>query len=495
MSLQGGENKVAEDKDIKKAPTQRGQSAQDNQNAAAASSDAIQAKAEKIALKHRIRDTLIYLLIFACVISIVVSQIYVFFSSESDTEDALMFTARSSIDFTGVIIRDESLVYSQYAGDGVLNYCVDDGSRLSKNSQIATIYDSYDQIYYRYEIDRIEEELDAIESAQNRGTTDYVQPEFISSQISESYKTLLSEIVSGNLTQMNSDKLDMLKLMCIYNVSSNIESDYSQRITQLSTQLQSYEKALVNPVSEITAVESGYFTSVVDGYETELSIDQIPSLTVEIIEQIIASPVKEGTRDSNVIGKVFSDYTWKMVGIIDTPDRYFVNQSFDLLFSSFEKSYHATVESIVPTGNGNEAIIVISCDEMDADIAASRVLDAQILFGEYTGIRVPRSAIRFVGEDRGVYVLEGEELIFKKLNVIYEGDDFVLSEYNAESEYLQLYDRMLLDPVPTSNGANASTANDDSATDETDDTTASTSAAANEETADEDLTSAQSGSD
>ena len=124
-----------------------------------------------------------------------------------------------------------------------------------------------------------------------------------------------------------------------------------------------------------------------------------------------------------------------------------------------------------------------------------RVLDAQILFGEYTGIRVPRSAIRFVGEDRGVYVLEGEELIFKKLNVIYEGDDFVLSEYNAESEYLQLYDRMLLDPVPTSNEANASTANDDSATDETDDTTASTSAAADEETADEDLTSAQSGSD
>ena len=47
MSLQGGENKVAEDKDIKKAPTQRGQSAHDNQSAAAASSDAIQAKAER----------------------------------------------------------------------------------------------------------------------------------------------------------------------------------------------------------------------------------------------------------------------------------------------------------------------------------------------------------------------------------------------------------------------------------------------------------------
>ncbi len=404
-------------------------------------------RAEKSARYRKIRDTLIYLLIFTCIISVAVSQIYVFFSNENKTEDAVMFTARSSIDFTGVIVRNESLVYSQYAGDGILNYCIDDGSRLSKNSQIATIYDSYDQIYYRYKIDRLSEELKALESAQNRGTTDYAQPEFISSQISESYKSILSEIVSGDFDNMYSDSLDMLKLMCIYNVSSNIESDYSQRIEQINSELTRYEKALVNPISEVSAVESGYFTSVVDGYESDISIDNIEDITVEKINEIIASPKKEGVMDSNVIGKVFNDYTWKMVGVINTPDRYFVNQTFDLVFSSFERTYTATVESITLTGNGNEAIMIISCDEMDADIAGSRVLDAEILFGEYTGIRAPRSAIRFQGEDRGVYVLEGEKIIFKKLDVIYEGDDFVLSRYNASNEYLELYDSVLLDPL------------------------------------------------
>ena len=40
-------------------------------------------------------------------------------------------------------------------------------------------------------------------------------------------------------------------------------------------------------------------------------------------------------------------------------------------------------------------------------------------------------------------------MIFKKLDVKYEGDDYVLSKYTTDKEYLELYDRVLLDPVPT----------------------------------------------
>ena len=172
-------------------------------------------------------------------------------------------------------------------------------------------------------------------------------------------------------------------------------------------------------------------------------------MTVDSINEILASPKSMESITPDVIGKVFSDYTWKLVGVINTPDRYFVNQSFDVIFSSINRSYECYVESITLTGNGNEAIIVLSCDEMDAQIAASRVLDAEILFGEHTGIKTPRKAIRFKDNEKGVYVLEGEKMIFKKLDVIYEGDDYVLSGYSTDKEYLELYDRVLLDPVPT----------------------------------------------
>ena len=84
--------------------------------------------------------------------------------------------------------------------------------------------------------------------------------------------------------------------------------------------------------------------------------------------------------------------------------------------------------------------------------------------GEETGLKVPRDAIRFVdvtetvtdenGNEsektltrKGVYIRKGEQILFKKIKVIYEGSDYVLSEQLNDDEYLALYDDILLEEV------------------------------------------------
>ena len=44
---------------------------------------------------------------------------------------------------------------------------------------------------------------------------------------------------------------------------------------------------------------------------------------------------------------------------------------------------------------------------------------------------------------RGVYVLSGEQPEFRKLDVIYEGADYVISAQTNESGYLMLYDSII----------------------------------------------------
>ncbi|MCD7803697.1 MAG: hypothetical protein LUH03_00870 [Oscillospiraceae bacterium] len=415
---------------------------------------------------RRLRDFLIYVVIFGCIFAIVLSQIYLTMSADSDTEDATLFTTSKTLSFTGVIVRDESLVYTSYLGDGVLTYDIGDGSRVSNGSSIAKIYNSYTQIYNRHEIEKLEEEIEALEKAQDNGTTDYVQPEFISTQISEQYKEIIADIKTQNFEGLNSERVDLLKLMCILNVSSNVEEDYTDRISVLTERLNSLEVSLVNAVATVTASSSGYFTSVVDGYESDLTTDGISDLTVDDIKSIIASPQKDTTISSNVIGKLFSDYKWSMVGVIYTDDRYFVNESFELTFTSVGKTYDVTVESITATGNGNEAIIVLSCDQMDETVAASRVVDVEILFGTYSGIKVSRSAIRFQNGQKGVYVVSGGQTEFRLIDVIYEGDDYVLSAVTTEDGYLTLYDSVLLDPVSTTEGQSTSESSEEDSEEE-----------------------------
>lgn len=407
---------------------------------------------------RRIRDAFIMFLVAVCVFAIIGSQIYIGIHGSENTQDAVLYTCKESLSFTGVFVRDETVIYSQYKGNGVMNYTVSDGSRLSKNSTVAMIYDSYSQIYNRYRIERVSEELENLERANDRGVTDYAQPEFINAQIADSYKNLLLNLTEGNLDIVYDNSLDLLKLMNIYNVATNIESDFEPRIESLSTELKNLSAALKDPESTITSVNTGYFTSHVDGYESELTTAGIDTMTVEQIKDIIANPDKTTASERGAIGKVFSDYAWKMVGVIDVANRYFVNETLQFSIDSSEAVHTVTVDSITPTGNGNEAIIVISCDELDSELASTRVADVELTFVEATGIRAPRTAIRFQTETdeegvnvmvKGVYVMVGEQLEFKKLDVIYEGDDYVLSKNTSDSAYLNLYDRIVIDPIST----------------------------------------------
>lgn len=399
---------------------------------------------------RRIRDAILMTFIIACVFSLIGAQIYRGMNGSNNTQDAVLYTCKESIDFTGIFVRDEAVIYSTHLDEGIMSYAVSDGSRLSKNSTVARIYDSYSQIYNRYRISRLERELENLRRAQDPGTTDYAQPEFISTQIGDNYKNLLLNISKGDYGVVYDNSLDLLKLMNIYNIAANIEHDYNNRITLLENELNGLNAALKEPVATINSLNTGYFTSVVDGYETELSLEKINDLTVEDIKRIIAKPTNITGSHKNAIGKVFGGYSWKMIGVIDVADRYFVNENLLFSIDSSEKVHTVTVESITPTGNGNEAIIVISCEELDSEIAAARVANVELTFIEKTGIRAPRLSVRFKDGVKGVYVMVGEQLQFKKLDVIYEGDDYILSKNTSDGEYLNLYDRIVIDPISTS---------------------------------------------
>ncbi len=393
--------------------------------------------------KIKFVDAVFILAILLCIIAICIAQYVISTTSAATSVDVGLFTTRHSITFSGIVVRNETVIPSPVEG-GVVSYSVDNGGRIIKDTEIARIYGSSDQIYYRNRIEQLEEELKTLEESQNKGTTEYVQPEFIFDQINEQYKNQLIGVKSGDLNKLYDNKLNLLKLMCIYNISVNAEIDYSQRIQQIKSEISSLKQNLADPISVVKSSGSGYFTSAVDGYEGIISLKSIGSISADTVKQVVENP---DVHSGNYIGKTFDDYKWKFVGVIDTPDIFFVNTNQTMYFYSSGKSYKVHIDSVIPTGNGNEAVVTISCDKMDESIAKIRADSVELLFGEYTGIRVPRAAIRFVNGEKGVYISEGEKLVYKKLDVIYEGEDYVLSKLTQDSDYVNLYDRVLLEAV------------------------------------------------
>ena len=66
------------------------------------------------------------------------------------------------------------------------------------------------------------------------------------------------------------------------------------------------------------------------------------------------------------------------------------------------------------------------------------------IVNSYGGLRVSRSALRFNDDqERGVFVVVGGKLVFKKINVEYWGDDYLICTQEDDGDYLKLYDRIV----------------------------------------------------
>lgn len=387
------------------------------------------------------------------VLLMVGSQFVYSLGDSSETEEAVLYTVDENTSFKGMFIRDEKVV--EYEGEGILQFNCSDASKLSTDSVIAYVYDDEQQIYYKKQIEKLTSLKEDYEKAQNPGTTNGVQTEALRTKISQQYMSLIESCDSGNYENVYSSRKELAYLLNINNIITRNDTDFSEQITQLESKIQEYKDLTVEPKDKITAGESGYFALRLDGYEGLISISDIDNLTEERIETLFNAEPKIR---KNSIGKIVSQYTTKFIGVVDKSNKFVElnlmnNNSLNVRFSSSDDMYTMGIDIIRPINKEEDKyLIVLDCTRLDDTVLQNRFENAELIFDEYTGIKIPRKAICFKDGVKGVYTLLGQEVTFKKIDVIYEGDDFVLSQNSNESDSLHVYDQMLLERVEKKSG-------------------------------------------
>lgn len=396
---------------------------------------------------------------------IFVSIVYNFGNRESATESALMTDATASAEFRGVFIRDEEVV--TYNGGGVLSYGVTEGGRLGNGSVIAQVYQDDRQIKTNREIEKLSRELDILKKIQNPGTIESAQPASLSEDIEETYRNLIYCRDMHDYETIGTDMDNLLVMLSTYQIVTEEDVDFSQRIVDISSELNQLKLSTIYPTEMITSDRSAYFVSYCDGYEDILTKENISSLTVSQLDGI----TEKVDNDPRIVGKLIDGYEWYLAGVINNSRKeYAVGDKVQLRFESASETFTAKVIDIRDEGNPEKSIIIVSCNQFNYDLVQHRCENVELIKGEYSGLKVPREAIRFkeieevikdketgietqtVTNYKGVYILEGEQVEFRKLDVIYEGSDYVLSAVHEEdNSYLALYDDIMIEGVD-SNG-------------------------------------------
>lgn len=410
---------------------------------------------------NSITSKILNILLIVCVGTCMLTVAFQMMDQKYVTETAIMSSSDDSVSFKGVYIREEEVV--KYGGTGSVSYCVSDGGKLGNGSKIAEIYADENQIDIKQQINELNNELALLEKIQNPGTLRSAQPSNISVLIEEEYKSIINNREMGNILELSEQKNEFLVLLSTYQLVTDSGADLTSRISEINLKISQLEASETVPLDTIYSDRSAYFVSYADGYEEELNKGKLGSITVETLKAVKDSgPVD----DNKVIGKLIDGYEWYVVGVIDNrKQKFLADEKVKIKFQSTSEIVEGVIEEIRETDDAKESIVVVRCDELTYNLVQHRTERVEMIAGEFEGIKVPRKAIRFLdvtetvtdeesGEKstqtvnaKGVYVKLGERISFKRLDVIYEGGDYVLSSLNAGDGYLALYDDIVVEGV------------------------------------------------
>ncbi len=375
------------------------------------------------------------------VITVFIGQAFFAGGDKISLETAYRYDLDVEIPFKGVYMRDETPIYD--TGSGVLSYECEDGSKVGKSSIIARRYKNESDVAYRREIEKIRAKLDVLTGAEKLVGTDSSQMDAITAQINESHSALISSIMGGDYSTADREKDNLLEAMCKREISLNESKGYAERKQQLNNEISRLNAMLHGEVVDIVAGSAGYFVSEVDGYEGEVGFSSVEQMTKEKIEEITAAPKKNGV--SGTVGKLIADYRWRVAAVISTEKLIgiYVGSTVTLRVGSSSQLLDAEVVSMKPCGD-NEAVYVFECDKLNSAVASGRTANFKIVVNSYNGLRVPRKALRFNEDnEQGVYILRGQSLVFKNINVVYWGEDYVICSQETGDDYLMLYDEIV----------------------------------------------------
>lgn len=354
------------------------------------------------------------------------------------TENAVYYTATDGFNITGVVVRNETLV--NYSGSGVKHFVVSDGNRVAKDGVIANVYDSEDASIAVSDRQAVEKKIAEIEDILGYNDIEAANLDLINSKINERVNDLVYTSSAGNYENVASAAEDLLTAIWKRQAAMGESTDFSAQLSALKSEISS---PMPTAKKHIRAEKSGYFVSSTDGYETVFNTDNIDKLTPEFIDK--AKPKKQG---SDVIGKIVSDYEWYIVTKVPINDSLNFKEGESLqILTSLKTSpvLSVTVKKINISDKQSQAVVVFSCKEMNKELAAMRTGPMTVIKSQYSGLRVPRKALRVVDSVRGVYVLNGMQVQFVPINMIYSNDSYIICEKQNDSEKaLKLYDRVIV---------------------------------------------------
>ncbi len=397
----------------------------------------------------RVALAVLTLIIIAYVISVAVKANF----TQIKTEAANIMTVSDAIPTTGYFIRDEHII--TYDGNGVISYVLNDGDKISVGEAVANVYDDAEAASDKRTIEKLEKQISNLKLLQDTEETVMLAPDAIDKNISTSLSKARLNAAAKNFAEADKNVNAALYSINQRQMVTHKTDGFSDKIAQLQQKVnelkqkhakQSGERAVLSP-------KTGYFSSNLDGYENFYTSNDLDSLAVE---DLTDSKITRKSSSGHVVGKTMEGVYWYIACVVSAEDAIGIKDSDALSVDiplANNKNIAVELHTINQATRSSPAVVILKGSYMNEEMINLRKEDISIVKNTYEGIYVSRNAVheQRVAETqtdqngrektvtktvKGVYIMVGNELLFKQIVPLYTAHNYIICEQNPDESKL-----------------------------------------------------------
>ncbi|MBE6548201.1 MAG: hypothetical protein E7667_04910 [Ruminococcaceae bacterium] len=404
----------------------------------------IKQRIKRFKLKQTVVNSIVVVLIAAMAIYMVVQLSRNFVNSVS-TLRAQQITDTDSLTLKGYVFRDEK-IYS--VGDGkVAEFLIDNGEKVNVGKHVANIYSlssSSKRDDVQAQLNSLTDRIRLLENGVSNAKK-LSEASAIFDDIDDSYYAFLLAVQNNNYSLADTKEQQFLDAMNTYMVATGRTQEAQSTINALKAEKDALVSSHLSGGCAPLTVEKDqgcYFYSEYDGYEQLFDYSRVMEMTAaEFSALTSAQKQKYG---GGAIGKQVFSPTWyicfevsdelcdmfvsnseNQTPMVDYTASFLSNNGANLTLT-FEKAVYADAQ-------GNSGFAVFSCKQMPKGFDFARAQNVQIQLSSTTGYRVPTQAVYGEGQERFVYVLNGNMVEKRRITVIGNGNGyFIVNTFEAD---------------------------------------------------------------
>ena len=370
-------------------------------------------------------------------------QIFNYFDNPLSTTMAYNYSVDECVEITGgyVIRREEVLPDDD---SDLLRLQRKEGERVSSGGMVAMVYVDQASLDRQSEMESLAARIEQLEYAQE-SAYGYEANVKLDAQIAQSIRDVRGALAAGRL---ESHTASLRAMVLKRDFSWSDLEDVDTLLDTLRQELRTLRSQTAGSVRRISAPKAGLYSAVVDGYETVLMPESMEGLTPSQMASIQADPAVK----SNV-GKLILGDTWYYAAVMPAADIKTLREARDLSLrfsKGVERDLPVTIQSVGAEENGR-SVVIFQGKTYLSHLTLLRQQSAQVITNTLEGIRVPKEALRILTKTKenedgstsqiqisGIYCIIGSEAWFKPVEILYNGEGFLLVQSASQDEKLRL---------------------------------------------------------